>query len=103
MTSVTTRRLALVLGLLVAGGVAMTPAFGDEHGNQGQGHNKGGEGARGFQRDRHDNRNHRNYRRDEHNPYYPYMYAQPVYAPPPVYYPPMPTPGVSLFFPIELR
>ena len=36
-------------------------------------------------------------------PAYPYYYAQPVYAPPPVYYAPEPSPGVSLFFPINIR
>jgi len=32
--------------------------------------------------------------------YEPY---QEVYAPPPVYYPPEPSPGVNLFFPIRIR
>lgn len=32
----------------------------------------------------------------------PYSYAQPVYVPPPVYYGPMQSPGVSLFFPLNL-
>jgi hypothetical protein len=34
---------------------------------------------------------------------YPYGYAQPVYVPPPVYYPPQPSPGISLFVPLNLR
>ncbi|MCK9395271.1 MAG: hypothetical protein M0Q44_06755 [Methylobacter sp.] len=33
----------------------------------------------------------------------PYNYAQPVYVPPPVYYPPQQSPGISLFFPLNLR
>ncbi len=33
----------------------------------------------------------------------PYGYAQPVYVPPPVYYPPQQSPGISLFFPLNLR
>jgi len=33
----------------------------------------------------------------------PYIYAQPVYAPPPVYYEPQPSVGISLFFPLDLR
>jgi len=33
----------------------------------------------------------------------PYVYAQPVYVPPPVYYQPRQSPGVSLFFPLDLR
>ncbi|ESS73044.1 hypothetical protein MGMO_37c00050 [Methyloglobulus morosus KoM1] len=32
-----------------------------------------------------------------------YNYAQPVYVPPPVYYGPMQSPGVSLFFPLNIR
>jgi len=33
----------------------------------------------------------------------PYIYAQPVYAPPPVYYEPQPSVGISLFFPLDLH
>lgn len=33
----------------------------------------------------------------------PYAYAQPVYIPPPVYYEPRQSPGISLFFPLDLR
>jgi hypothetical protein len=33
----------------------------------------------------------------------PYRYSQPVYAPPPVYYEPRPSPGISLFFPLDIR
>jgi hypothetical protein len=33
----------------------------------------------------------------------PYVYAQPVYVPPPVYYEPRQSPGISLFFPLDLR
>jgi hypothetical protein len=33
----------------------------------------------------------------------PYVYAQPVYVPPPVYYEPQQSPGISLFFPLDLR
>lgn len=90
----------MVLALLGVGGLSVGSAFGDPQGNQG--HN-GGEGRHGGYRNQHDNHGHRGYRRDEHHHDYPYMYAQPVYVPPPVYYPPMPTPGINLFFPIELR
>lgn len=34
---------------------------------------------------------------------HPYTYAQPVYVPPPVYYEPRQSPGISLFFPLDLR
>ncbi len=33
----------------------------------------------------------------------PYNYAQPVYVPPPVYYGPIQSPGISLFFPLNLH
>jgi len=33
----------------------------------------------------------------------PYYYSQPVYVPPPVYYRPQPSPGISLFFPLDFR
>jgi cell division protein FtsN len=33
----------------------------------------------------------------------PYRYSQPVYAPPPVYYEPQPSAGISLFFPLDIR
>ena len=32
-----------------------------------------------------------------------YNYAQPVYVPPPIYYAPRQSPGVSLFFPLNIR
>jgi hypothetical protein len=34
---------------------------------------------------------------------HPYNYSQPVYAPPPVYYEPQQSPGISLFFPLDIR
>ena len=56
-------------------------------------------------------RNGRDHRRDDHrrgewyHPEYrhPYVYAQPVYVPPPVYYAPRQSPGISLFFPLDFR
>jgi hypothetical protein len=32
-----------------------------------------------------------------------YERPQPVYAPPPVYYTPQPSPGISFFFPLDFR
>jgi hypothetical protein len=58
-------------------GLAMTPAYGDEHDNRGH--------------ERH--RVHHYVRHD----------AQPFYAPAPVYYAPQPSPGISLFIPIVIR
>jgi hypothetical protein len=75
----------------VMGGMAITPALGDNRqGHQDRGMHKG---ERQGDRERH-----------EHRPVYqrPY-YSQPVYAPPPVYYAPEPSPGISLFLPLNIR
>src|SRR5438034_11323514 len=48
----------------------------------------------------HERERYREYRRAYRHPYY---YSAPVYAPPPAYYYPEPTPGISFFFPIEIR
>lgn len=65
------------------------------------------------QADRHGNQNQRmhsrhyeggSYRREYRHGYrQPYNYAQPVYAPPPVYYEQQQSPGISFFFPLDLR
>jgi len=74
----------------VMGGMAMTPALGADKGWH-KGEWKG-------------DRNRPVYVYD-YRPVYraPYYYSQPVYAPPPVYYYPQPSPGISLFFPIDIR
>ena len=79
----------------VMGSMSMTPALskddGDRRGHADKGWHKG---------------EWRGDRRYEGRPVYwePYVYAQPVYVPPPVYYyPPPPSPGVSLFFPLNIR
>ena len=43
--------------------------------------------------------------RGEWRPVYrePYYYARPVYVPQPIYYPPQPSPGITLFFPLDVR
>jgi len=70
--------------LALIAGAAMQPAFAHGHG-----HGRGGYGGYGGCRGC-----------GGYGPYYaPYQ----VYAPPPVYYPPQPSPGVSLFFPIRIR
>jgi hypothetical protein len=91
-------KIALAIALASAmGGLGMTPAFGDEHDNRGgNARDRGHDTAR----DQHRDRNRHDNRRDN---YRPYRYAQPVYAPPVVYDRPEPSPGVSLFFPIDLR
>ena len=77
--------------LCVIGGMTTCPLLADDHGHRG-GHDRGhdrGHWRHGY--DRHDWRG-----RPEYEPYQ-------VYAPPPVYYPPQPSSGVSLFFPIHIR
>ena len=94
----TGRRTLWALALAAALGVmGTTPALADREDH----------------RDRHDNRrgNHSqrewrgNHWVDGGRPVYrhPYAYAQPVYVPPPVYYEPRPSPGINLFFPLDLR
>ena len=85
----------------VISGLSISPAFADRDGGNGRGRNG----------DRHEWRgDHREWRgdRDGYNGYRPeyrrpYSYAQPVYAPPPVYYAPRQSPGISLFLPLDLR
>jgi hypothetical protein len=71
---VTSLALAAVLS-----SVFVTPAFADRDHGRDRGH-----------RDWHDHRG-------------AYVYAQPVYAPPTVYVAPQPSPGISLFLPINIR
>lgn len=84
---------ALICASLI-GGLSITPAFAADRGD---GHGRGeqrGHSQRAWRGD-HDHNRH-DYRRG-------YGYAQPVYAPPPVYYEPQQSPGISLFLPITLR
>jgi len=89
---------SLVLATLL-GALSIAPAYADRDGERGRGNRHGDQwrGDRDHREWRDDRyRNQRMYRR-------PYMYAQPVYVPPPVYYEPRQSPGVSLFFPLDLR
>jgi hypothetical protein len=85
----------LGVGLALAamfGGIVSSPAFA---GDRGRGGDRGGRG------DYHGHWRHGYDRRDwRGNGYYE---PAEVYAPPPVYYPPQPSPGVSLFFPVHIR
>lgn len=91
------RSAALRLGVAAAlasavGGMAFCPAIADDHGHRGY-DGRGGYDHRGYDHGY-------GYGRRGYGPYYaPYQ----VYAPPPVYYPPQPSPGVSLFFPVRIR
>jgi hypothetical protein len=87
----------IVMALAVAsvmGGMAITPALGDNYDRQGHRDNGRHNGQWRGDRDR------RDYRPEHQHPYY---YSQPVYAPPPVYYAPQPSPGISFFFPLDIR
>ncbi|MGO4332573.1 hypothetical protein [Cupriavidus sp. M-11] len=108
-----TVKAAAAFGLALALGVVSTaPAFGDDHhpgqnhGNQHassrQGHNGNGQGNQRYDhaRDHHDYHDYRGYR-DYHGNYYDNQRY--VYAPPPVAYVPQPAPGISLFFPLQIR
>jgi hypothetical protein len=90
----------IVMALAVAsvmGAMAVTPALGDNRkGHQDQGLHKGQ-----FKGDR-DRREYRPVYQPVYQPSYNY-YSQPVYAPPPVYYEPQASPGISLFFPLNFN
>jgi hypothetical protein len=76
----------------VMGGMAITPALGDNHDRRGY-HDKGWHKGE--------------WKNDQpeyvYPPVYPYYYSAPVYAPPPVYYAPQPSPGISFFFPLDVH
>jgi hypothetical protein len=98
-TSLVGKILTALLFASVIGGLSAGPVLGD-NGHKGQGPK---------QQVRHDNRdwydNH--YRYDNHGRrvYRSYRYQpQTIYAPPPVIYAPLPSPGISIFFPpIHIR
>jgi|ERR1035438_2113661 hypothetical protein len=88
------RKVVLALALAtVMGAMSISPALADTN-------------------DGRDRQNQRHWRGDHRDGYYngyrpqyrrPYVYAQPVYVPPPVYYEPRQSPGISLFLPLDLR
>ena len=94
--------MALTIATVV-GATSMTSAFAkdkDDHHDNGR--------HRGQQRsERNDHRDWRApYTRSAPSYYYSapsYYHSEPVYAPPPVYYAPQPTPGISLFVPLDIR
>lgn len=97
----TIRKVVMALALVsVMGSMPMTPALSkegdDRRGHADKGWHKGeSRGNRDEWRDS----------RPEYRPVYaaPYYYTRPVYVPPPVYYPPQQSPGISFFFPLDLR
>lgn len=87
--------VALAFASLLSG-LSIPSAFADRNDNQGRGGRHSDHGQRGH----HEGHGYRNeHRRD-------YSYEQrsderPVYVPPPVYYEPRQSPGISFFFPLD--
>jgi hypothetical protein len=94
------RNAALAITLVTAlGSFSITPAFADnrdKHYQNKQHSNQANQGRRGWHGEREAYTYRPNYRHQ-------YSYAQPVYVPPPIYYEPRQSPGVSLFFPLDFR
>jgi hypothetical protein len=77
---------------LVIGGIALVPARGQERErHQGQEEHDQRKRERHDERRRHEGERHDERRRGAYSPYG-------YYAPPPVVYPPAPSPGINLFF-----
>ena len=91
-TSIVGKILMALIFASVIGGLSAGPALSD---------NDRGRGPK--QQGRHDNRRWQEHRGRE--VYRPYRYRpEPIYAPPPVFYAPEPSPGISIFFPpIHIR
>jgi hypothetical protein len=98
----TGRKVVLALAFAsLMGALSISPALAERDDGRGpgarqhvdQGRHLGQRARRG---DREGNYYQPQYRR-------PYTYAQPVYVPPPVYYEPRQSPGITLFFPLDLR
>jgi hypothetical protein len=90
--------MALAFASLISS-FSMAPVLAAGNGDHGRSARNGDHSQRGG----HDQRGH--HHDYGYRPGYPtpYMYAQPVYAPPPVYYEPPQSPGISLFFPLDIR
>lgn len=85
---------------LVLAGLLAAPAFADRGEGHDRGRHYGDHGQRHWRGERGG--------RDDDYAYRPmgrppYRHAQPVYVPPPVYDAPQQSPGISLFFPLDLR
>lgn len=87
--------------------ISISTAFADRNDERGRGEqqrdDRGGRGDHGgSQRDYRDGHGHRYGNQYENRR--GYSYEQPVYVPPPVYYEPARrSPGIDLFFPLDLR
>lgn len=98
------RKVVMALAFAsVLSSLSMSSAFADEHDDYGRRDRQGDHGQRSARHGDHGQRGDR-----EGYGYWPgyqapYTYAQPVYVPPPVYEEPRPSPGISLFFPLDIR
>ena len=91
--------MALALASAISG-LSISPVLADYNDNN-DGHDRGNRHGHQGQREwRGDREGYDGYRSEYQRPY---IYEQPVYAPPPVYYEPRPSPGISFFFPLDLR
>ena len=97
-TSIVGRILMTIIFASVIGGLSAGPALGDNN-KRGGPKQQGRHDNRRFQEDRgrHYDRDRQVYRHYRYEP-------EPIYAPPPVFYAPEPSPGISIFFPpIHIR
>ena len=94
--------VALAFASLISG-LSISPALADND----DGHKRGNRQGNHSQREWHGDRDGYGYgnrgNRGNRDYGYPYNYAQPVYVPPPVYYEPRQSSGISIFFPLDLR
>jgi len=89
-------KIAVVFAFATAvGALPMRSAFADQ--NERHDDRQAQQHERHFEGDRYN----RNERGSEHERSYQHRY--PVYVPPPAYYPRHPSPGITLFFPLEIR
>ncbi len=71
--------------------------------NKGQAYHRENNQGQNWNRGDHDDHHDRDDARYKPGYAHPYYYSQPVYVPPPVYYEPYQSPGINLFFPLDLR
>ena len=99
-TSTGGKVLMALIFTLVIGFFSIPSSFAEHGDDHGRGNRHEGYGHRGW----HGDRDRDGYGGGGGYGYQqPYIYAQPVYVPPPVYYPPQQSPGISLFFPLNMR
>jgi hypothetical protein len=93
--------MALAFASLISS-LSISPALAAINDVRGQGalHIQGNQHIQGNRHGNHGQRATIRYRPEYRQPY---IYAQPVYVPPPMYYEPEPSPGITLFFPLEIR